>query len=459
MTTNPETIDDATPKASNRLLAIRTSLLGGTPPLSSVAMLTGNEMTRRALKTSADLHRTIGGQLSTPPLERVQYLSRQSSKSLTMPIARLSTEGPVAAITEAVGRQWAKYAECQPLDVDPTFLAAPQTEYYGSTILPSGEVLHRSAAMNALRVFKDRETGGPVFMSCHEFTFHVAAPSDPLQVWQLELCYPTEERLQPVMKILNPTEEGGGFPIHATASPLPMLPLDERVRLGTEREAPAETVHNVLRGKVTSVSPAETHANAFAVYFQDLTPQINQRQEALDWEMQRRAQRNLKLDGDSLFDSDTDSMPELVSASSSSDSEADLEPERCDICHEPKHLLFEACPYESGTDDRAERIAKAAGGVDEREVIAVAQMTEGLKRFFGPELDTKWTKWVANTAAGEHWHIEKQEIQVFQPEPAKGEDWHASLARQRRSLTILEEEVAEALAALSSRTSSRKVGG
>ncbi|KAJ6508571.1 hypothetical protein C8R45DRAFT_1089735 [Mycena sanguinolenta] len=460
MTTKPTIIDDTTPKG-HRILAIRSSL--GESPWSSTDAAAKREAAGRALKSTAEPHVTVGGQPSTPPLERVQYLSRQSSKTLTMPIARLSSEGPVAAITEAVGRQWAKYAERQPLDVDPTFLAAPQTEYYGSTILPSGEILHRSAAMNALRVFKDRETGGLVFLSCHEFTFHVAAPRDPLQVWRLELCYPTEERLQPVMKVLNPAEEDGGFPIHATSSPPPMLPLQERVSLGTERATPTETADDVLREEVTTVAPADTQgeaANTFAVYFQDLTPRINQRAEALNWEMQRRAQRNLRLDGDSLYDSDTDSMPELVSSSTSSDSESTLEPERCEICHEPQHLLFETCPYE-GSSDRGYssiRIVNTAESEEDREELAITQMMEMLQRFFGQELDKHWTEWIADVAAGSHWDTDKCEIKeagrIFQKTPPRKESVAESLARQRKSLARLEEEVAEVLAALSSSGSS-----
>jgi hypothetical protein len=76
-----------------------------------------------------------------------------------MPVVALSAGGPVATIAEAVSRQWQKYAEHQPVDVDPTFSAAPQSEYYGHVVLPNGQILHRSSAANVFRIFRNRETG------------------------------------------------------------------------------------------------------------------------------------------------------------------------------------------------------------------------------------------------------------------------------------------------------------
>jgi hypothetical protein len=136
---------------------------------------------------------------TTPPqpgLEDIQYLIRVPPGDPPMPVVALSAGGPVATIAEAVSRQWQKYAEHQPVDVDPTFSAAPQSEYYGHVVLPNGQILHRSSAANVFRIFRNRETGAPFTMSCHEFTFHLTTPDDPQGVWDLELCYPEASRLR-----------------------------------------------------------------------------------------------------------------------------------------------------------------------------------------------------------------------------------------------------------------------
>jgi hypothetical protein len=96
------------------------------------------------------------------PLEDIQYLSRQQYRQPPLPVVSLNISGPIATIEDAVVRQWQKYVDRQPLDVDPVFMVAPQHEYYGKVVLPSGQELHRSSSQNVFRVFKDRETGLPL---------------------------------------------------------------------------------------------------------------------------------------------------------------------------------------------------------------------------------------------------------------------------------------------------------
>ncbi|KAF7361899.1 RT-RNaseH-2 domain-containing protein [Mycena venus] len=179
-------------------------------------------------------------------LEKVQYLSRSTLNRPPMPVVSLSTEGPVATIADAVVRQWQRYADRQPLDVDPTFVAAPQSEYYGHVVLPNGQVLHRSSSANAFRVFRDRETGLPFTMSCHEFTFHVTTPGDPQKTWDLELCYLSDERLRQAMSTMNPLVPpvGGevGFPVNAIEHAPPMLPLSERLQINQVSVAVAKYI-------------------------------------------------------------------------------------------------------------------------------------------------------------------------------------------------------------------------
>jgi hypothetical protein len=167
--------------------------------------------------------------------EEIQYLSRQVYHAPPMPVAALNASGPISTVEDFTACQWMKYIDCQPLDVDPTFAVASQSEYYGSAELPDGQILHRSAAANILQIFHDRMTGRPYTLACHEFTFHLAAPNDPEKAWQLELCYPSDARMKAAMAGMAPADalEWGDimFPKHATKEWPPMLPLFKQAKV------------------------------------------------------------------------------------------------------------------------------------------------------------------------------------------------------------------------------------
>jgi hypothetical protein len=172
-----------------------------------------------------------------------------------MPVVTLNASGPVATIAEAVSRQWQKYAEHQPLDVDPTFSAAPQSEYYGH-VLPSSQTLHRSSAANVFRIFRNCETSVPFTMSCHEFTFHITTPDDPQSVWDFELCFPEANRLcQAMATLVSLAAPDTGFPVHTTKEPPPILTLHQRLALDQDTQFDRASAQDVMAEKRTTVLP------------------------------------------------------------------------------------------------------------------------------------------------------------------------------------------------------------
>jgi hypothetical protein len=173
-----------------------------------------------------------------------------------MPVVALNASGPVVTITEAVSHQWQKYTEHQLLDIGPTFSAAPQSEYYGHVVLPSGQTLHRSSATNVFRIFRNCKTGAPFTMSCHEFTFHITTPDDPQSVWDFELCFPEANRLRQAMATLVPlAAPDAGFPVHTAKEPLPILTLHQRLALDQDTQFDRASAQDVMAEKQTTVPP------------------------------------------------------------------------------------------------------------------------------------------------------------------------------------------------------------
>ncbi|KAF8170611.1 hypothetical protein K438DRAFT_2059862 [Mycena galopus ATCC 62051] len=282
-----------------------------------------------------------------PHFQEIQYLSRSQSASPPLSAVALNASGPVVTIVDAVTQQWQGLNNDQPLVANPTFVAAPNAVYDGEVQLPSGQVLHRSTALNAFHVIRNGETGLPVTMSCHKFTFHLAAPSDPQQVWELEVPYPTNERLQQAMTTMSlDAHEELSYPTCATKEAPPMMPLEQRIRLNKvdssdiENEAylpspqlshdGAAPAEDVVAQTLTSVSPLvlrlaiDTGIMRVAEDIGELerpkTPTLGTEgrraaQLELAHEIYLRAKESLRLDGDDLFDSDSDaeSMPALES--------------------------------------------------------------------------------------------------------------------------------------------------
>jgi hypothetical protein len=262
-------------------------------------------------------------------MEDIQYLSRAQFSHPPMPVATLNVSGPIATVEDAVACQWHKYAAPQPIDVDPTFMVAPQSEYYGSVVLPSGQVLHRSSAHNTFQVFRDRATGQPFTVSCHEFTFHIVTPDDPQKSWHLELCYPSNEQLHQAMMGMTTSqtdEDDAGFPTHATRHLPSMLPLHERLRLNQYLPDEGVMADGVLMNNSTTLNPkfllipdkfaerAEPLTDEYVWGLQnENSPEQQAVEDTLDESIHQRASTGLQMADDFFQGSDSDSMPELVS--------------------------------------------------------------------------------------------------------------------------------------------------
>ncbi|KAJ7016514.1 hypothetical protein C8F04DRAFT_1281195 [Mycena alexandri] len=277
------------------------------------------------------------------PSETFQYLSRLTFSEPPVPIVRISAIGPVETVVDAVSRQWQKVANNQPIDVDPTFCAAPQSEYYGSVTLPNGQELHRSSAQNVFRVFRNRTTGLPYTLSCHEFTFHLATPRNPQQTWSLELVYPNDQRLHEAMRTMSPLDPADdvGFPVHATPRAPPMISMAERTRLPVNSSVRPEDTQ-------TTRQPVTTHRALSALsldndILQDETRA--QRQSLLSQEETfHNAGTECTAHGErvyaSPFSTSYDDLLDLDPISS----ESSEEPGVCGFCFEPQHGTARDCP-------------------------------------------------------------------------------------------------------------------
>ncbi|KAF8178525.1 hypothetical protein K438DRAFT_1769355 [Mycena galopus ATCC 62051] len=333
-----------------------------------------------------------------PHFQEIQYLSRSQFASPPLSAVALNASGPVATVVDAVTQQWQGLHNDQPLVANPTFVAAPNAIYHGVVQLPSGQVLHRSTALNAFRVIRNNETGLPVTMSCHKFTFHLAAPDDPQQLWELEAPYPTDERLQHAMATMSPdAHEELSYPTRATKDAPPMMPLEQRLQLNkvelfkANNEAYLSTLQllrdgatpaeDVIDQPITTVSPLvlgitiDTGMMRVAEDIGEIerpkTPNfgtVGQRaaQHELAHEIHHRAKDSLKLDGDDLFDSDSDaeSMPALESASSSDESSLfSAELGLCNLCFESHPPA--TCPLIESALQQALRDGETAASSEE----------------------------------------------------------------------------------------------
>ncbi|KAF8147336.1 hypothetical protein K438DRAFT_1780130 [Mycena galopus ATCC 62051] len=403
-----------------------------------------------------------------PHFQEIQYLSRSQFASPPLSVVALNASGPVATIVDAVTQQWQGLHDDQPLVANPTFVAAPNAIYHGAVQLPSGQVLHRSTALNAFRVIRNNETGLPVTMSCHEFTFHLAAPDDPQQLWELEAPYPTDERLQHAMATMSPdAQEELSYPTRATKDAPPMMPLEQRVQLNkvtspdTENEAyhffpqfsrdGAAPAEDVVAPPLESVSPLvlgiaiDTGMMRITEDIGDLerstTPSFGIAgrravQHELAQEIHRRAKESLRLDGDSLFDSDsdTDSMPALESVSSSD--ESSLFPAELGLCH----LCFEShhsatCPLIEKALQQVERDGETAKDGEEP-----TELRQALEAALGPFL----SEWIN---LPEPKPLPTFNVAAYEARQAFEAEFHPERIEEEaaRTVTMLEQVAMEAL--------------
>jgi hypothetical protein len=280
-----------------------------------------------------------------------------------MPVATLNASGPISTVEDFTARQWMKYIDRQPLDVDPTFAVAPQSEYYGSVELPDGQILHRSAAANVLRIFRDRTTGRPYTIACHEFTSHLAAPNDPQKAWQLELCYPSDIRMKAAMAGMAPADalERGEvlFPKHATKEKPPMLPLFRRAKVDLELPENMLRVHAVRENEAMNERP-DTVNPALV-----LRPSAIKSEEKADLDVLADVQEHLKDEspggnqeqfilrlerGSSCLVDSESSLPELEDVDSSSDMGT------CPYCFDRQHASATECPLQGISEATASQL-------------------------------------------------------------------------------------------------------
>ncbi|KAJ7180002.1 hypothetical protein C8R43DRAFT_941736 [Mycena crocata] len=196
------------------------------------------------------------------PLENVQYLSRAvlHHPPNTQPLTMEPSQNVLAG---AVQRAWTHYVQGHPSDINPTFAAAPQSEYLGRTVLSDGQVVHRSANLNVLRTFRNPETGQLFSIMCHEIVDHYESQLDPSVAWKYEVFYPSAERLRSVMCSMSPIDpppEGEtGFPMHATSLMPTMLPMEQHLNLAMFWKTYRQQQANPPNG---TIAPTDLHLPA-----------------------------------------------------------------------------------------------------------------------------------------------------------------------------------------------------
>ncbi|KAF8207756.1 hypothetical protein K438DRAFT_1755174 [Mycena galopus ATCC 62051] len=253
-----------------------------------------------------------------------------------MPAAPLNTTGPIAAVEDLVARQWTDWEQRRPLQVRPTFSVSPNAEYFGRRELSNGQVVHRSLATNVLRVFPADESGLPYTLACHEFTVHLAAPTNPSEIWRLECPYPSDERLQEAVGGMVPQGVDLGFdvafPTHATNLAPDMLPLMERLRLNQTANDDNVNVDTMYGQQITSVVPRDTVVGSMAV------AATGHRVSGYSTRACRHQLSDLEEDEERLIETDSESMPELVSEVGSVDLGL------CPYCLGGTHATHFECP-------------------------------------------------------------------------------------------------------------------
>ncbi|KAJ7293032.1 hypothetical protein C8J57DRAFT_1490499 [Mycena rebaudengoi] len=133
---------------------------------------------------------------SPPPEthEPIRYLARPVTVPQIMANEPLDDRSPEQAVRGAVYGQWRQYHGRVPLSIQPSFMATPQSVYYGATITDAGQTIHSLSNLNGNHIITDPETGSPVLVPGHSFTTIFEVPGRG--PWYIEAPYPSEERLQ-----------------------------------------------------------------------------------------------------------------------------------------------------------------------------------------------------------------------------------------------------------------------
>ncbi|KAF8150429.1 hypothetical protein K438DRAFT_2027101, partial [Mycena galopus ATCC 62051] len=320
------------------------------------------------------------GQGPFGPREQIQYLRHQQTRPPPMPVSPLSTTGPIAAVEDLIARQWADWEQRRPLQVRPTVSVSPNAEYFGRRELSNGQIVHRSLATNVLRVFLADESGLPYTLACHEFTVHLAAPTNPSDVWRLECPYPTDERLQEAVGGMVPQGVDLGFelafPTHATSIAPDMLPLMEHLRLNQTSSKDDADIDTMYGRQITAVAP-ETLSFALQLLL-------------------RQAVKHLDTAED-LFGSESESLPELVS-----------EPETidlgiCPFCLGEEHTVVFDCPRYVPRLSEGEVIAvQALNSLASEDPTDLPELSSEMRRALDGTRGPLQVEWVAPAALRPH---------------------------------------------------------
>ncbi|KAJ7272795.1 hypothetical protein C8J57DRAFT_1225144 [Mycena rebaudengoi] len=181
----------------------------------------------------------------TPPAETyepIRYLVRPTELQQGVANEPLDERSPEQAVRGAVYDQWRQYHNRNPLDVQPAFMASPQSVYYGPTVSETGQTVHNLTNLNGAHVLTNPETGQPFIVAGHSFTTIFEVPRHG--PWYIEAPYPAEARIQDALERYVPSvSEPLVFPARSTPQPPPLPRLYQipqaRWAIPTAQHAPS----------------------------------------------------------------------------------------------------------------------------------------------------------------------------------------------------------------------------
>ncbi|KAJ7439822.1 hypothetical protein FB451DRAFT_1191895 [Mycena latifolia] len=318
---------------------------------------------KQAYKKAADKRRILGDSGSRrsqptdygPPL----FFSRMRHHHPYEPHLTKPSDDPIAIVEAAVNRFWENSESEEGVACEPTFSAAPLSEYYGAVTLPGGQRLHYSLGLNALKVLMNPETERPFCVVGHEISIFVESPTDPEEPWEFEIPFPPPRILRSAMLVImphDPPREGEtGFPMHTTEYAPPMMTATERLEArlrcrGTVR--PSDLSSGDSDSSSDRSPPSSGTASSFTVDSgSNGTTLVN----ALAEDILKRVKKDVALQltnelGKPLNPID-DRIPELSLADLTDEEEesAPIKTGICPVCFELEHFPVD-CPTPATTD-------------------------------------------------------------------------------------------------------------